>query len=177
MGRFQLPQPRGQPGQRRQWQISTFNLFFPASAGGDLSDFRNAGKVPAEILSRMGCLTPATAVSVSSLANGACREHRRHDTDGMRFEIEVCAQVERTNLLARRTREAEPREASRNRRANGRGRTTARAPQPAGRSRWRRSSPPPSRSASMRSASAVARAAARSPPALGGSAHGGKSAA
>ena len=30
------------------------------------------------------------------------------------------AQVERTNLLARRTREAEPREASRNRRANGR---------------------------------------------------------
>jgi hypothetical protein len=30
-----------------------------------------------------------SAVSISSFANGALGEHRRHDTDGMRLEIEA----------------------------------------------------------------------------------------
>ena len=74
------------------------------------------------------------------------------------------AQVERTNLLARRTREAEPREASRNRRANGRV-EPQRAPPSLGAFQMAtifRASASALRSASMRSASAVARAAARS---------------
>ena len=36
-------------------------------------------------------LTAAPALSISNLANGALGEHRRHDSDGIRLEIEAPA--------------------------------------------------------------------------------------
>jgi hypothetical protein len=55
-----------------------------------------------------------SAVNISSLAKGALGEHRRHDTDGIRLEIEApgCRSrrpyVYRANLAAGRARVGEP---------------------------------------------------------------------
>ena len=54
-----------------------------------------------------------SAVNISSLANDALGEHRRHDTEGMVLEIDAPgerAKINHTNLLARRAGERKPRD-------------------------------------------------------------------
>ncbi len=60
-----------------------------AEAGHVFMAMANASQVIRTRTTRIRVIYGRSVVSISSLANGAYGEHRRHDSDGIRLEIDA----------------------------------------------------------------------------------------